>query len=422
MPAWINLGAVPVGQAGIEGGDERILVHVTADDAQARHAVARLVVPNLHDLGVLVDDLLLLALGRRIDKQAVLHQAHLVAGLLKHVAHVRTAGLPQRTLDADDLVGPLLLNKIGELLQVKRLAARVHKGLDVVLEHLGVVVLLGMLHGLDPGGGVVGAHKVEAVGVEQLLHGDLAVLGLDNHGVLLQAAHDSLELGDLLRAHGIGLVEDQRGAKLDLLDEQALDVVLVDILGQQVAAAVELVVHAGAIDHSHDVVECKLGLAAHLGLVAEARDGVGDGDGLANARGLDDDVIEVARIGDALQLVGQVVRKRAANAAVGERDEVVGLGKAAVGDKAGVDVDLADIVDDHGGADAAVVSEDVVEQRGLAGTEVSGKHDDLHGFVGHVPSFVRHGLQLNLMPNACSYTHAPANNTGYSQAPHTSGQ
>ena len=247
-------------------------------------------------------------------------------------------------------------------------------------------------------------------------------MGLDDHGVFLQAAHDGLELGNLLRAHGIGLVEDQRGAELDLLDEQALDIVLVDILCQQVAAAVELVVHAGAVDHGHDVVERELGLAAHLGLVAEARDGVGDGDRLANARSLDDDVVEVARIGDALQLVGKVVRKRAADAAVGERDEVVGLGKAAVGDKAGVDVDLADIVDNHGGADAAVVSEDVVEQRGLAGTEVSGKHDDLHGFVGHVPSFVRHGLQLNLMPNACSYTHAPANNTSYSQAPHTSGQ
>ena len=279
-----------------------------------------------------------------------------------------------------------------------------------------------MLHGLDPGGGVVGAHKVEAVGIEQLLHGDLAVLGLDDHGILLQASHDGLELGDLLRAHGVGLVEDQRGAELDLLDEQALDVVLVDILGQQVATAVELVVHAGAVDHGHDVIECELGLAAHLGLVAEARDGVGDGDGLANTRCLDDDVVEVARIGDVLQLVGKVVRKRAADAAVGERDEVIGFGKATVGDKAGVDVDLADIVDNHGGADAAVVSEDVVEQRGLAGTEVSGKHDDLHGFVGHVPSFVRHGLQLNLMPNACSYTHAPANNTGYSQAPHTSGQ
>ena len=73
MPAWINRGTVPVGQAGIEGGDERILVHVTADDAQARHTVARLVVPNLHDLGILVDDLLLLALGRGVNEQTVLH-------------------------------------------------------------------------------------------------------------------------------------------------------------------------------------------------------------------------------------------------------------------------------------------------------------------------------------------------------------
>ena len=57
-------------------------------------------------------------------------------------------------------------------------------------------------------------------------------MGLDDHGVFLQAAHDGLELGNLLRRDGIGLVEDQRGAKLDLLDEQALDVVLVDILCQ----------------------------------------------------------------------------------------------------------------------------------------------------------------------------------------------
>ena len=89
-----------------------------------------------------------------------------------------------------------------------------------------------MLHGLDPGGGVVGAHKVETAGIEQLLHGDLTVLSLDDYGVLLQTAHDSLELGNLLRRHGIGLVEDQRGAEFNLLDEQALDVVLVDILCQ----------------------------------------------------------------------------------------------------------------------------------------------------------------------------------------------
>ena len=73
-------------------------------------------------------------------------------------------------------------------------------------------------------------------------------MSLDNHGVLLQAAHDGFELGNLLGGDGVSLIKNQRGAKLDLLDEQALDVVLVDILGQQVATAVELVVHAGAVD------------------------------------------------------------------------------------------------------------------------------------------------------------------------------
>lgn len=89
-------------------------------------------------------------------------------------------------------------------------------------------------------------------------------MSLDDHGILLQAAHDGLELGDLLGGDGVGLVEDQRGAELDLLDQQALDVVLVDILGQQVATAVELVVHAGAVDHGNDVVERELGLAPTL--------------------------------------------------------------------------------------------------------------------------------------------------------------
>ena len=245
-----------------------------------------------------------------------------------------------------------------------------------------------MLHGLDPSGGLIGAAKVKAVGIQQFAHGDIALLGLDDHGVLLQAAHDGLELGDLLGRHGVGLVEHERGAKLDLLDQQALDVVLVDILGQQVAAAVELVVHARAVHHGNDVVEREQGLAVSLGVVAEGRDGVGDGDRLADAGGLDDDVVEVAGFGDALQLVGEVFGQRAADAAVGEGDEVVCLGKAAVGDKIGIDVDLADVVDDHGGTDTAIVFEDMVEQGGLAGTEVAGEHHDLDRLVGHGPSFV----------------------------------
>ena len=127
-------------------------------------------------------------------------------------------------------------------------------------------------------------------------------------------------------------------------------------------------------------------------LVAEARDGVGDGDGLADARGFDDDVVELARGGDVAELAGQVVGERAAQAAVGHGDEVaLDLREAPLLDEARVHVDLADVVDDDGGADALLVGEDVVEQGGLAGAEVAGEQDYLGGLVG-----VRHGCARSL--------------------------
>ena len=51
---WVALGllcAVPIGQAGIEAGDDGILIDMAADDAQARLAVAHLVVPIVTKLG-----------------------------------------------------------------------------------------------------------------------------------------------------------------------------------------------------------------------------------------------------------------------------------------------------------------------------------------------------------------------------------
>ena len=251
-------------------------------------------------------------------------------------------------------------------------------------------MLLGVRHGIRPHGGVVGLLEAEASRVEKLAHGHVAVLGLHDHRVPLEAADDGLELLDLLGRDLVGLVEDDRGAELDLLDDETLDVILVDVVGEKVLAAVELVPHAGAVDHGDDVVEVERGVAVVLGLVAVGRDGVGDGDGLADARGLDDDVVEVAGVSDVLELLCEVACERAADAAVGEWDEVVGLREAAVLDEAGVDVDLADVVDDDGRADSLVVAEDVVQERGLAGAEVTGEQDDLAllSGAGHMPSLL----------------------------------
>jgi len=49
---------------------------------------------------------------------------------------------------------------------------------------------------------------------------------------------------------------------------------------------------------------------------------------------------------------------------------------AAVADERRVDVDLAHVVDDDGDAAPFAVVEDVVEKRGLAGSEKTGKHRD----------------------------------------------
>ena len=257
---------------------------------------------------------------------------------------------------------------------VEGLTALVDKGGDVVLQNLGILVLLGVLHGVDPRGRAVRLVKAKATGVEQLVHGDVAVHGLDNARMRLQAAHDGLELGHLLGRHAIALVERKRGAELDLLDEQALDIVLLDVVGEKRVAAVELVIHAGTVHHGHDVVQVERSGAA-LGLVADGRDGVGNGNGLADARGLDDDVVKVAGLGDGRELLRKVGGERAADAAVAHGNEAVGGGEAAVLDEARVNVNLADVVHNDGSADALVVGEDVVEERGLARPQVPGEHD-----------------------------------------------
>ena len=50
-----------------------------------------------------------------------------------------------------------------------------------------------------------------------------------------------------------------------------------------------------------------------------------------------------------------------------------------MGSGGGVDIHLADVVDDDGEADTAVIVEDAVEEGGLAATEVAGEqqHRDI---------------------------------------------
>ena len=87
---------------------------------------------------------------------------------------------------------------------------------------------------------------------------------------------------------------------------------------------------------------------------------------------------------DVHQLAHQVHLQRAADAAVLQRHQVALVGAAhytALLYERGVDVNLAQVVDDYGKAYAAAVVEDTVEQSGLAAAEIAGQEQ--YGSVFH---------------------------------------
>src|SRR3546814_3587683 len=87
----------------------------------------------------------------------------------------------------------------------------------------------------------------------------------------------------------------------------------------------------------------------------------------------------VGRIGAVEQLLqgGQeIVGHRAAQAAVGQLDDVVirAIGTAAGLQQLAIDADLAEFVDDQRQPAAPGVAQQVADQRGLAGAEKAGDH------------------------------------------------
>ena len=97
-------------------------------------------------------------------------------------------------------------------------------------------------------------------------------------------------------------------------------------------------------------------------------DGLCDRRGLADATRLNDDIVEALGVDDVVELFDEVHLQRAADTSVLQCHEaVVALAyHAALLDEAGVDVHLADVVDDDGEADAFLVFQNTVQKSGLA--------------------------------------------------------
>jgi hypothetical protein len=127
------------------------------------------------------------------------------------------------------------------------------------------------------------------------------------------------------------------------------------------------------IDHGDDRVD-----AHELLKLRDVQEGLRDRAGIGDAGGLDEQVIEAARLMSCLHAFDEILAHGAAEAAVAELEHfVVGLF-----DERAVDADLADFIDDDGEFVAVLLLEDVVEQRGFPGAEEAGEDGDGDGFHG----------------------------------------
>ena len=230
------------------------------------------------------------------------------------------------------------------------------------------------LQSLNPRCGCGHFLKIEEAGVQQVVEIHVTVVTLDNAGVGLQVGDDRTDAAQILLAHLADLVQNNHVTELDLLNHQIFNILFVDIGLEQVVAAGKLVLHAQRIHYGSDAVQLghtALGvLRTHCG---NGANGLGNGSRLADAAGLNHNVIKLTRGDDVVKLLNQVHLQRTANAAVLQRHQrVVRLIDHAVFlDEGSVYVDFTDVVHDDGKADAAPVVENTVEKGRLTTAEIT---------------------------------------------------
>ena len=113
---------------------------------------------------------------------------------------------------------------------------------------------------------------------------------------------------------------------------------------------------------------------------------------LADAAGLDDDIVELPGRQQVGQLGDQVHLQGTADTAVLQGDQAVILlaDDAAFLDQVRVDVDFAYVIDEDGETDAFAVGKDPVQKGGLSAAEIAGQQQDrdlhiVHHDGWHIP-------------------------------------
>ena len=411
-------------QAGVKFFFDVSLIQILADEYQLLHAVTVLLVPVGGQSGVRTQHVGQLVLGHGGVPLSGILKAHLLSGLLKQVADVKLIGKVAHTLGADDALGPLLGYEPVKTVQVHGAACIIYIGAYTVLLNLTtfmvvmvvvmvlvvmvmlmlvmvlmlimivivIIVILMLKLGttlfnlLDPGGAGGHALKIKSIGVEYVVQVYVTVVALQYAGTGLQGANHLTYTQQLIGTYLRCLVQEHDVAELNLLDYQILQVLLAYVLLDKVVTATELVTDAQGIDHCYDAVQLGHAVLGVLGLhTGDGLDGLGNGAGLADAAGLNHDVVKTVQRDDLMQLLHKVHLEGAADAAVLQRYQTVIIHAyhAALLYKAGIDIDFTYVVYNYRELYALAVGQNPVQKGCLTAAQITGEQQD-RSFLSHI--------------------------------------
>ena len=166
--------------------------------------------------------------------------------------------------------------------------------------------------------------EVELLRVENVLHVDLAVVRLDHLGGRLQSLHDGLHVFQVVLVESIDLVQNNRVAEFNLLDEQVCDIFFFEVFVEELFATGKLVSEAEHVNDCYDVVQ----MAGERSAVFAAELATGKANGLgyrnrfADTACFDEDVVELAHFQKFGDLFDQVGLERTADTTVRKRDNL----------------------------------------------------------------------------------------------------
>ncbi len=365
-----------------------ILVVALADEDNLVFAIAVAGIPIFTDFGVFCKVRLLLVFAQGVYPKRYWHDRGIPAGLFEQL-HV-PAGVrePDVTFGTDQFRGVAVVDEIHETGSVERLPGLENERRNSVFVYAAVATASGLQQAC--GGFLYGRGRFDLTVVERFCRKDffdvdVAVYRMDNRGAGLEIAYDGFDFFELVFAEQIALVQDDEVAEFNLVYNQGGNFFLgkIVLVGEMIPllffmfqVAEEFAVDAVSIDDGDDggEVDVCVGVVFFVG-----QEACTDGAGIADAGGFDEYDFDRIQFGNLFDLFNKFVAEGAANAAVLQFEHrTFGHVRAVLFQNFGIDVDASHVVDDKGDF-SFLLLENIVQERGLAGAQISGNEDD--GFL-----------------------------------------